>query len=248
MIDVIDDSGVARAMLLRQIASTQIARTVAGGTRVRQIGRGPATPRGVAANWTVPNFTFKDVLTAVAGRSADTSAQKRIAASRALGQSGGQVQSAALRSRDRTTEAQYKEAPKRETTLDVPFADLITTAAEAYGVSPELVAAITKVESGFNPLAQSHAGAKGLMQLMDATARSLGVKNPFDPAENIEAGVRFLSSLLHRYNGDIKLALAAYNAGPGAVERYGGIPPYKETRNYVSRVLSYWQQFGGETV
>ncbi|MCL5961962.1 MAG: lytic transglycosylase domain-containing protein [Chloroflexi bacterium] len=125
----------------------------------------------------------------------------------------------------------------------VPFSDLIASAAKKYGVSGNLVAAVVKAESGFDPLAQSRAGAKGLMQLMDETARSLGVSNVFDPGQNLDGGVRFLSSLLRRYGGNSQLALAAYNAGPGAVEKYGGIPPYRETRDYLSRVMGYWRQF-----
>ncbi len=131
---------------------------------------------------------------------------------------------------------------------ELPYADLIVSTARSHGISPHLVAAVVKAESGFNPLAQSRAGAKGLMQLMDGTARTLGVSNVFDPAQNIEGGVRFLSSLLRRFNGDPKLALAAYNAGPGAVEKYGGIPPYRETRDYVAKVLNYWRQFAQDSV
>lgn len=129
--------------------------------------------------------------------------------------------------------------------LDLPYADLLVPTARKHGINPELAAAVVKAESGFNPLAQSRVGAKGLMQLMDGTARSLGVTNAFDPAQNLDGGIRFLKSLLQRFNGDTRLALAAYNAGPGAVEKYNGIPPYQETRDYVSRVLGYWQSFGG---
>lgn len=127
----------------------------------------------------------------------------------------------------------------------VPFADLIVSTAKRYGVSPSLVAAVVKAESEFNPLAQSGAGAKGLMQLMDGTARSLGVTNVFDPAQNVEGGIKYLDSLLKKYSGNVSLALAAYNAGPGAVDEFGGIPPYEETTAYVSRVLGYWRGFGG---
>lgn len=125
----------------------------------------------------------------------------------------------------------------------LPFQDLIQATAARHRLSPALLTAVIKAESGFNPQAVSRAGAKGLMQLMDGTARSLGVRNAFDPAENIDGGARFLSNLLRRYGGDVALALAAYNAGPGSVEHYGGIPPYAETQTYVHRVLGLMNEF-----
>lgn len=117
------------------------------------------------------------------------------------------------------------------------FAEIIKKASLAYGVEEKIIRAVIQHESGFNPRAVSRAGAQGLMQLMPATARSLGVKDPFDPEENIMAGTRYLKQKLDEFGGNLHLALAAYNAGSGAVRKYGGIPPYEETRKYVDRVI-----------
>ncbi|MFN7914619.1 MAG: lytic transglycosylase domain-containing protein [Vicinamibacterales bacterium] len=117
------------------------------------------------------------------------------------------------------------------------FDDVIDEHASRQGVRKDLVRAVIQVESGFNPRAISNKGAMGLMQLMPATARELGVRNPMDPSENVRGGVAYLRQLLDRYNGDERLALAAYNAGPGAVDSHGlTVPPYSETRSYVSKV------------
>src|SRR5260370_4255226 len=125
----------------------------------------------------------------------------------------------------------------------VPFQDLLVAAAKKYGVDPALLAGVVKQESNFNPSARSGVGAKGLTQLMDATARGLGVSDSFDPAQSLDGGAKFLGGLLKQFKGDESLALAAYNAGPGAVQKYGGIPPYEETQRYVPKVLGYATQF-----
>lgn len=118
---------------------------------------------------------------------------------------------------------------------------LAIESARRHGLDPDLVLAVISVESAFRKEAVSPKGAQGLMQLMPATARELGVKDAFDPAQNLDAGARYLTALLEQFHGDVKLALAAYNAGPGAVKRHGGIPPYRETRQHVEKVLERYR-------
>ena len=127
---------------------------------------------------------------------------------------------------------------KAVTGKSAPFEASITEHARRQQVAEDLVRAVIQVESAFNPMAISAKGAMGLMQLMPATAVELGVKNPFDPDQNIRGGVTYLKRLLDRYDGNVELALAAYNAGMGNVEKYGDVPPFKETRNYVKKITS----------
>jgi membrane-bound lytic murein transglycosylase B len=118
-----------------------------------------------------------------------------------------------------------------------PYGEMISAISEAHGVDPLLIRALIQVESAYRPRARSRKGAMGLMQLMPATAREYKVRNPYDPRTNIEAGIKHLKSLIDRF-GKLELGLAAYNAGEGAVKKFNGIPPYRETRNYVSRILA----------
>ncbi|HJQ07393.1 MAG TPA: transglycosylase SLT domain-containing protein [Nocardioides sp.] len=123
----------------------------------------------------------------------------------------------------------------------IPYADLMNAASARTGVPAELIAAVAKQESGFNARAVSPVGAQGLMQLMPGTARGLGVTNSFDPAQAIDGGARLLSSLLAKFDGRVDLALAGYNAGAGAVQRYDGVPPYRETQSYVKDIMAMLQ-------
>ncbi|PHA01918.1 lytic transglycosylase [Bacillus pseudomycoides] len=118
------------------------------------------------------------------------------------------------------------------------YADIIQKASDTYGIPKTLIQKMIEVESNFNPNTVSSAGAMGLMQLMPANVKEQGINNPFSPAENIEGGVKELAGYLKQYNGDLVLALAAYNAGPGNVKKYGGVPPFQETENYIKKILN----------
>jgi soluble lytic murein transglycosylase-like protein len=123
------------------------------------------------------------------------------------------------------------------------YDSVIEQASERYGIDPAVLHGLIQQESGFDPSAQSSAGASGLTQLMPGTASSMGVANPLNPTESIEGGARYLSQLMSQFGGNTEDALAAYNAGPGAVQQYGGIPPYAETQSYVSKVLGYAEAY-----
>jgi hypothetical protein len=123
-----------------------------------------------------------------------------------------------------------------------PYSTTVRHFATHYGVDPQLVHAVITVESCFDRTAVSRVGAQGLMQLMPATAQELGVKDSFDATQNIRGGIRYLRQMLEEFDNDITLALAAYNAGPGAVRRHNGVPPFNETRNYITRVMGHYQR------
>ena len=143
------------------------------------------------------------------------------------------------------TSAQYTVYIKERSTRSSSYTNnqydhLITGASKRQGVAFSLLKALIKTESNFNPKAVSRAGAKGLMQIMPVNIKELKIQNPFDPWENIMGGTRYLKQLIKRFNGELPLALAAYNAGPSAVERHQGIPPIKETEAFVKKVLKYY--------
>ena len=126
------------------------------------------------------------------------------------------------------------------------YEDIINAASNSFGVDKNLIKSVILTESAANQNAVSSAKAKGLMQLIDSTATEMGVSNVWDPKENIFGGTKYLAEMLRKYNGDMNLALASYNAGPQNVDKYGGIPPFEETQNYVKRVKGYFNHLNGE--
>jgi soluble lytic murein transglycosylase-like protein len=138
------------------------------------------------------------------------------------------------------------QAPAAAGSASAPYDTMVQQAALRNGLDPALLHGLIQQESGFDPSSQSSAGASGLTQLMPGTASSVGVSNPMDPAESIEGGARYLSQMMAQFGGNATEALAAYNAGPGAVKQYGGVPPYAETQSYVTKVLGYAEGYRRE--
>jgi soluble lytic murein transglycosylase-like protein len=193
-------------------------------------GTQDSTPRqNRLVYWSVKEKRYKPVPSATMGAARSAAAEVNRYLSRDANPEGGQPNASFLRSNLPVSQAEVDAA--------------IEQAAARHNVDPNLVRSVIKVESNFNPNAVSRKGAMGLMQLMPSTARSLHVTNPFDPQQNVDAGVRHLKQLLESYGGNIKLSLAAYNAGAGAVARSSGIPRFSETQNYVRRITEIY--YGG---
>jgi soluble lytic murein transglycosylase-like protein len=127
------------------------------------------------------------------------------------------------------------------------YDSIIADASEKFGIDPNVIKSVILTESAANEKAVSGAKAKGLMQLIDSTAHDMGVQNVWDPKQNILGGTKYLAEMLRKYNGNLRLALASYNAGPSNVDKYNGIPPFEETQNYVTRVFGYLKHLNGES-
>ena len=150
--------------------------------------------------------------------------------------------------RDYQKKKPERSPSQKDPVKNYPFRPIILAAANQYKVNPTIIRAIIMAESGFNPKAISKKGARGLMQLMPRTAKSLGVKDSFNPEQNIHAGVKYFSQLLEKFNGDPSLALAAYNAGSRKVKKYKGVPPFKATKRYIRKVFKYQKLYEKEMI
>jgi soluble lytic murein transglycosylase-like protein len=155
----------------------------------------------------------------------------------------GQVLNNALQIKGDGETDSSEEAPALRLQRNSQFDELIQQQSQTAEIDPSLVKAVIRQESGFNPKAVSHVGAQGLMQLMPGTASGLGVTDSFNPEQNVAGGAKYLKNLLNKYDQSVPMALAAYNAGPGAVDKYHGVPPYKETQNYVKNVMKSYRNY-----
>lgn len=197
----------------------------AASERVQELQRLAAELRGGSASFAA----------ALAQAGAPTGAQSQTSGQVAVGQAS--IPQTAFASYGATTSP--GASPGTGAQQGAQYSPLIEAAAARNGVDPAVLRGLIQQESGFDPSSRSSAGAVGLTQLMPSTAASLGVSDPLDPAQSIEGGARYLGEMLRRFGGNVEEALAAYNAGPGAVQQYGGVPPYAETQQYVSKVLGY---------
>lgn len=175
----------------------------------------------------------------------DLSAALRGAPAPATGSTGASFASALAAAQQTSPSTRVGSALSASTDGSTPFGAEIDAAASSNGIDPALLKGLVSQESGFDPNARSGAGAVGLTQLMPGTAAGLGVTNPLDPVQSLQGGARYLKQQLDRFGGDERLALAAYNAGPNAVAKYGGVPPFAETQNYVTSVMSKASAYRG---
>lgn len=238
------------------VAGTRIARQAGKGvSSFRELLAKEALPKrhGPTSGMGLPDYFARPVifpqasrLGAARGRNGATAAPAADASTAAGERTARRLQSqAAGEQRRLRTDAAGRSLRQGTQRIQLPASEsdaieqAIRQAASRYNLSPDLIRSVIRAESAFQPQAVSPAGARGLMQLMPETAKELGVTDPFDVRQNIDGGVRYLRRMLDRFDGDLKMALSAYNAGPGAVEKYEGQVPYAETRHYVKRVLRF---------
>jgi hypothetical protein len=204
------------------------------------------TTAGTSTPTNVADFWLQQLLGELGGVSQPLLGQTTAAlggdnsANGAASSSVGPMSSSVLSSLSGANDLFPGSSPANGSSTNVPsqsVTDAVNQASAAFGLPVQLINSVIQTESGYQPNAVSSAGAIGLMQLMPATAQEMGVQNPYDPVQNIWGGTRYLSSLVNQFHGDMKLAVAAYNAGPGAVLTHGGVPPYPETQHYVQKVL-----------
>lgn len=219
------------------VAQQQGGQSVPNGAAAEQQLQAQAQPDTVASAQLAPDQLIATAPVLSAGSQVAAVTSQQAAAQSSSGQPAADASSSRSPAAAATADSAQTTAPAA-TSLD----QMVSDTSKRFGLDEGLLRAVIQTESGFNPSAVSRAGAKGLMQLMDGTAKALGVSDSLDPAQNVEGGAKYLRQLIDRF-GDVKLALAAYNAGPGRVAQYGGIPPFAETQRFVQRVQQNWQNY-----